>query len=167
MIHNDIVLLKHINDVATIHGDLDTLIIKKSLIIPVNKHHQHFGGVDADLLKELGNLHSPEYVLDSVMCYAELKVIVVKTIPETCINEFCKTHNVWTAFKKFQLIFLGPSYTKGCTRQLEDEPYSLKYMGEFKSKNFQICVAHHKKIFEEIENVKADGSAGIEFGMCV
>ncbi len=46
------------------------------------------------------------------MCYAEIKVIVVKTPAKACINKFCKTRNVCTTCKKLQLTSLGPVFSQ-------------------------------------------------------
>ncbi len=46
---------------------------------------------------------------------------VAKTPSKTCIKEFCKTHNVCTAFMKLKFTFLGPDFTQHLTCQLQDE----------------------------------------------
>ncbi len=98
------------------------------------------------------------------MCFVELKLIVEKTPAEICINEFCKTRNVRAAFKKLQTTFLGPTFTQRRARQLEEELRNTKYKGKFKQNNFQSYIAKHKKIFQQMENLKNDGYAGINPG---
>ncbi len=103
-------------------------MIKRCSIIPINEHVQYYNRTDTDVLKELGDFSSPEYVLDSANCYAELKVIVTRTPTKTCMNEFHKTCNVCAAFKKLKFTFIGPSFTQQCTVQFEDKcvPSSIR-----------------------------------------
>ncbi len=49
--HYDIVPLQHINNVGAIHGYPDAQMIKRYLIIPINKHLQYYSGVAADILE--------------------------------------------------------------------------------------------------------------------
>ncbi len=100
------------------------------------------------------------------MCYAELKLIVEKTLAEICINEFCKTRDVYAAFKKLQTMFLGPGFSQRCTGQLEEDFHNLKYKGKYKQSNFQSYVACHEKIYQQMQNLKNDGYAGINPGTC-
>lgn len=101
------------------------------------------------------------------MCYGELKLIIEKTPAEICTNEFCKTRNVRAAFKKFQIMFLGPGFTQRRAGQLEEELRNLKYKGEYKTSNFQTYVARHKKIYQQMQNLKNNGYAGIDPGTFV
>ncbi len=103
------------------------MMIEWCPIIPIKQHGIYANGVDTELLKDLCDLRSPEYLLDSAMCYAELKIITQNTPAETCINKFCKTRDVLAVCKKFRLTFLGPGFTQHCTGQLEEELCSLKY----------------------------------------
>ncbi len=98
------------------------------------------------------------------MCYAELKLIVDKTPAKICINKFCKTRNFCAAFKKLQTTFLGPSFTQSQARQLEEDLRTLRYKCEYKQNNFQSYVAYHNKIYQQMENLKNDGYAGIDPG---
>ncbi len=59
-------------------------MIKQCPIIPIKKHGIYFFGTDAKLLEDLHDLRSPEYVVNSTMCYTKLKIIVEKTPDETC-----------------------------------------------------------------------------------
>ncbi len=77
---------------------------------------------------------------------------------------YFKTCDVHTTFKKFQYTYLGLCFTQCCTGQLEEELFSLKYKGGFKTNNFQMYVAHLKKIFQQMENLKTVGYAGIDAG---
>ncbi len=86
---------------------------------------------------------------------------------ETCINEFLKTCNVCALYKKLRLTFLGLGCTHHCARQLEEELHSLKYKGEYKHSNFQIHIACHKKIYQQIQSLKTDGYIGINFGTSI
>ncbi len=132
--------------------------------IPIKQHGIYHGRMDAKLFKEMHVLHSPKYAVDSAMCLAELKLIVEKTPSEICINEFCKTRNALDAFKKLQTTFLGPSFTQHCAGQLEEKLQSAKYKSKYKHSNFQSYIAKHKKIFQQMENFKNDGYAGINPG---
>ncbi len=110
-------------------------MIKQCPIIWIKKHVIYIGRTNAKLLKDLHDLQSLEYVVDSAMCYAKLKIMVEKTAAETCINKLRKTRNVQAAFKKLQVTFLGPGFTQQCTRQLEEELCYLWYMGKPKHNN--------------------------------
>ncbi len=112
MLCPNIVPLEHKNQAIGLWSDPNKMMIKQCLIIPIDQHGVYFGGTDAELLKDLFDLGSPEYVVDSVMCYTKLKLIVKKTPAETCINEFSKSCNVHAAFKKLQVMFLGPGFTQ-------------------------------------------------------
>ncbi len=101
------------------------------------------------------------------MCYAKLKLIVDKTLAEICINEFCKTCNVCAVFKKLQTTFLGPGFTQRCAGQLEEDLRNLKYKGKYKQNHFQSYVARHEKIYQQMQNLKNNGYAGIDPGTCV
>ncbi len=50
---------------------------------------------------------------------------------------------------------------------LKEELSSLKYKGEFQSNNFQMYVACHKKIFQQIQNLQNNCYAGIDPGTCM
>ncbi len=91
------------------------------------------------------------------MCYAELKIIMQNTSAKTCIDEFCKTHNVCAAYRKLRLMFLGLGFTQRCTRQLEEELQTLKYKGEYKHSNFQSYIARHKKIYQQMLGLNTSG----------
>ncbi len=119
-------------------------------IIPIKQHGFYYNGTDTKLLKEMYNLRLAEYVVDSAMCYVELKLIVKKTPAKTCINKFCKTHDVHEAFTKLQTIFLGQGFTQRQAGQLEEELHALKYRGEHMHNNFQMYIACHKKIYQQI-----------------
>ncbi len=94
MICQHIVLLEHINNAVATSADQDKLTITRCPIIPIipiRDHHQYYSRIDTEVLVELEKQHSPTYLLDSSMCYAELKLIVQNTPAKTCINKFCKT----------------------------------------------------------------------------
>ncbi len=67
------------------------------------------------------DLQSPRYLLDSALCYAELKIITQHTSAETCINEFRKTRDFRAAYLKLTLMFLGPDFTQQHAGQLKEE----------------------------------------------
>ncbi len=113
------------------------------------------------------DLRSPKYVVDSAMCYSKLKLIVKMTPAETCINEFHKIHYVRAAYEKLQAKFLGPGFTEHQGGQLKEELRSLKYRGKHKHNNFQMYVTCHKKIYQQMENLKNDGYADINPGTCM
>jgi len=163
MLRRHIVPLIHKNEA---HGyyDADKMMIERCPIIPMEQHGIYANSVDAELLEDMNDLQSPEYLLDSAMCYAELKIITQNTPAETCINEFRKTCYFRAAYLKLKLTFLGPGFTQQRARQLEDELRTLKYKGEYKSNYFQLYIAQHEKIYQQMENLKADGYAGINFG---
>lgn len=48
--------------------------------LPLNDHLVLNHPVGRTLSKDFSYLHSPKYILDSVMCYAELKGIIAGTI---------------------------------------------------------------------------------------
>ncbi len=123
-------------------------MIERCPIIPIEQHGIYANGIDAELLKAMHDLQSPEYLLDLAMCYAKLKIITLNTSAETCINEFCKTHNFCTAYLKLKLTFLGPGFTQQCAGQLKQEFCTLKYKGEYKGNNFQTYIAQHEKIYQ-------------------
>ena len=139
-------------------------MIKQCPIIPIEQHGIYANGVDAELLKDMHGLRSPEYLLDSAMCYAELKLITQNTPAGTCINEFRKTRDFRAAYLKLKLTFLGPGFTQQRAGHLKEELQSLKYKGEFKTSNFQTYIAKHEKIYQQMQNLKDDGYAGIDFG---
>ena len=163
MLRKDIVPLIHKNE-AQGYYDANKTMIERCPIIPMEQHGIYANGVDAELLKDMTDLRSPEYLLDSAMCYAELKIITQNTPAETCINEFCKTRDFHAAYLKLKLTFLGPGFTQQRAGQLEDELRSLKYKGEYESNNFQTYIARHEKIFQQMQNLTADGYAGIDPG---
>ncbi len=164
MLRPHIVPLVHKNQTYGFFADPDKKMIERCPIIPIEQHGIYYGGTDAELLEEMHDLRSPEYAVDSAMCFAELKLIVEKTPAEICINEFRKTRDVRAAFKKLQTTFLGPSFTQRRAGQLEEELRNTKYKGEFKHSNFQSYVAKHEKIYQQMENLKNDGYAGIDPG---
>ncbi len=166
MLCQHIVPLKH-NNLAQGYYNTDRTMIKRCPIIPIEQHGIYANGVDAELLKGLHDVRSPKYLLDSVMCYAELKIITQNTSAKTCINMFCRTHNFCAAYKKLRLTFFGLGFTQRCARQLEDELQSLRYKGEYKHSNFQMYIACHEQIFQQMQNLKTDGYDEINFGTCV
>ncbi len=88
-----IVPLKHKNQAIGLWSNPDKMMIKWCPIIPIEQHGIYFGGTDAKLLKEMHDLQSRGYAIDSAMCYAELRIIVEKSPSETFIYEFCKTRD--------------------------------------------------------------------------
>ena len=164
MLRPHIVPLVHKNQTYGFFEDPDKKMIERCPIIPIEQHGIYHGGTDAELLEEMHDLRSPEYAVDSAMCYAELKLIVEKTPAEICINKFRKTRDVRAAFKKLQTTFLGPGFTQRRAGQLEEELRNLKYKGEYKTNNFQSYVARHEKIYQQMQNLKNDGYAGIDPG---
>ena len=163
MLRRHIVPLIHKNEA---HGyyDADKTMIERCPIIPIDQHGIYANGVDAELLEDMTDLRSAEYLLDSAMCYAELKIITQNTPAETCINEFRKTRDFRAAYLKLKLTFLGPGFTQRRAGQLEEELRTLKYKGEYKGNNFQTYIARHEKIYQQMQNLKAEGYAGIYFG---
>ncbi len=95
------------------------------------------------------------------MCYAKLKVIVEGIPAKISINKFCKTRNVSATYMKLKLTFLGPGCTQCCAGQLEDKLHCLKYKGKFKNNKFQMYIACHQKIFQQMHFIKANGYAWI------
>ncbi len=67
MIHKDIVSMWCINKVDACYGGPDAQMIKRCPIIPIDQHHQYYDDIDAEGLKDLDDLSSLKYVLDSVM----------------------------------------------------------------------------------------------------
>ncbi len=59
--------------------------------------------------------------------------------------------------------FLVQDISQICSRQLKDELRSFKYKGEYKHTNFQMYIAQHKKIYLQMQNLKTEGYAGINF----
>ncbi len=114
---------------SMLYLDPDTLVITRCPIIPAKEHHGYCEMIDTELLKDLDDLSSPEYILNSAMCYGELEVFVARTPSNTCINEFCNTCNVHVTFKKIPLTFLAPSLTQGHAQQLKDKLCSLENKG--------------------------------------
>ncbi len=98
------------------------------------------------------------------MCYTKLKIIMQDTSAETCTDKFCKTCNFCAVYKKLRLMCLGPGFTQHHAGQLKDELRSLKYKGEYKNNNFQTCIAQHERIYQQMQNLKTEGHAGINFG---
>ncbi len=82
------------------------MMINRCPIIPIEQHQVYYHRVNTKILEGLYNVRFPKYVLDLAMCYAKLKIIVEKTPAMTCINKFCKTREVCTAFKKHRILFL-------------------------------------------------------------
>ncbi len=107
------VIIVHRN-IAQGYYNADRMMIEQCPIIPSKQHGIYANGVEAELLEDLHDLRSPKYLLDSAMCYAELKIIMQNTSAETCINKFHKICNVCAAYKKLRLMFLGPSFTQRC-----------------------------------------------------
>ncbi len=140
MLCQHIIPIKHKN-VAQGYYNADKTMIERCPIIPMDQHCIDANGVDAELLEDMTNLRSAEYLLDSAMCYAELKIITQNTPAETCINEFRKTRNFCAAYLKLKLTFLGPGFTQRLAGQLEEELRALTYKGEYKSTNFQTYIA--------------------------
>ncbi len=64
-------------------------------------------------------------------------------------------------------MFLGPSFIQQHVGQLKDELHSLKYKGEFKTNNFWIYVTCHEKIYQQINNLNADGYPSIDNNTCI
>ncbi len=92
------------NEAIRYWSNPDKTMIKRSS----SKQHQvYYNGVGAELLEGLHDVRSPKHVLDLAMCYGELKIIVDKTPAKTCINRFCKTHNICPTYRKLQYTFLG------------------------------------------------------------
>ncbi len=60
-------------------------------VIPIEQHPIYYYGANDKLLKDMPDLRSPKYALDSAMCYAKLKIIVEKTPTKTCIIKFRKS----------------------------------------------------------------------------
>ncbi len=161
MLCTNIIPLVHKNQVIGLWADPDKKMIEWCLIIPIEQHHIYYHGVNAEILEKLSDHRSPKFIIDSAMSYADLRIIVEKTPAEIFIKKFHKTGNICTAFNKLQLTFLGPGFTQHHAGQLEEEIRSLKYKGEFKYNNFQMYVAGHKKIFQQLQNLNNDGYAGI------
>ncbi len=164
MLRHHIVPLVHKNLAYGSFNDPDKKMIERCPIIPIEQHGIYHNGMDAKLLEEMHDLHSPEYAVDSAMCYAELKLIIDKTPAEICINKFHKTCNVSAAFKKLQTTFFGPGFTQHCAGQLEEDLHTLRYKGKYKQNNFQSFVTCHEKIYQQMQNLKNDGYAGIDPG---
>ncbi len=95
MLCQHIVHLVHKN-LAYEYSDSDTKMIEQCPIIPIKKHDLYASRVDTKLLEDLYDLRSPAYLLDSVMCYVELKIIMQCTTAKTCIDKFWKTHMLRT-----------------------------------------------------------------------
>ncbi len=53
----------HINVINAFFTDPDSLMIAQCLMIPIDKYHHYYGGVDAELLVELDDFHSPNMSL--------------------------------------------------------------------------------------------------------
>ncbi len=68
------------------------------------------------------------------------------------------------SFHCWYRFLLGPGFTQHQARQLEKELHSLGYKGKHKHKNFQMYVAHHEKIYWQMQNLKNDGYARIDPG---
>ncbi len=166
MLRQHIIPLMHKN-VAQGYYNADKIMIEQCHIIPIEQHGIYANGNDAALLNHLHDLRFPEYLLDSAMCYAELKIIRKNTSSETCINKFHKICNVCSANKTLRLTFLGPRFTQHHARQLKEELHALKYKGKYKHSNFQTYIACHKKIYQKMQSLKTNGYTGIDFGTCV
>ncbi len=63
-------------------------MIEQFHIIPIEQHCIYYHGVDTELLKEMHEHRSPQFIVDSAMCYAKL---IEKTPANICINKFCNT----------------------------------------------------------------------------
>ncbi len=118
-------------------------------------------------LRTCMTLDPPKYLLDSAMCYAKLKIIMQNTSTETCLNKLCKTRNVRAVYKKLRLTFLGMGFNQHHAGQLEEELRALKYKGEYKHSNFQMYTSQHEKIYQQMQSLKTDSYAGINFGIRV
>ncbi len=77
----------------------------------------------------MSDLQSPDFVLDSAVCYAALKIIIEGTLAKTRINKFCKSRDVFAVYRKLKFTYLSPGLTKRHVGQLEDKLCSLKYKG--------------------------------------
>ncbi len=95
-------------------------MIELSPIIPIKQHGIYANRLDVKLLKDMHDLRSPKYLLNSAKYHAELKIIMQNTSAETCINEFCKTCNFFFAYKKLRLTSLGQGFTQCHAGQLND-----------------------------------------------
>ncbi len=118
------------------------MTIERCPITPIRQCPVSYNRVYAELLEELSdyNLQSPEFVLDLAVCYAKVKIISERTPAKTCINEFCKTHNIHAEYRKLQFTFLGPGFTQHCSGKLEDKLCSLKYW-----ENLRATLSRHMK----------------------
>ncbi len=87
-------------------------------------------------MSPLRNLNFLKYMFDTTMYFTELEIIVIKTIAENFVNEFCKNHSIHMAARKLESMFLVPGITQGWTRQLNAKLRSLKYKGVLKGSNF-------------------------------
>ncbi len=159
-----IVPLVHKNQATGLWRHPDKTMIERCPIIPIEQHGIYYGGTDSKPLEEMHDLQSPKYAVDSAMCYAKLKLIVEKIPAEISINKVCKTCNVCAAFKKLQTTFLGPGFTQHSASQLKDNLRNLWYKGGYKHIYFQSYVAKHKKIYQQMQNLKNYGYAGIDPG---
>ncbi len=65
-------------------------------------------------------------------------------------------------FKKLQFTFLGPGFIQRCAGQLEDELCSLKYMEDSRTATSRPTLLVAEKIFQQIQNLKANGYTGID-----
>ncbi len=120
MLHQHIVSLVHKN-LAYGYSNSDKTMIERCPIIPIKQHVIYANRVGTELLEDMYDLRSPKYLLDSAMSYAKLKIIMQNTSTKTCIDKFCKTHDVNAVYKKLRLKFLGPGFIERHAGQLEDE----------------------------------------------
>ncbi len=107
----------------------------------------YYNGVDVNVLKELADLQSLEYVLDLYVCYTELKIIVEKTPAETCIDKFCTTHvtALHTGNSKLHfLVWVSPNATTGSFRR-SFVPSSRR--GDSRVTTFQCTMPATRKYF--------------------
>ncbi len=62
--HNDSLVHKNL---AQGYYNGDKMMIKQCPMIPIEQHGIYANGIDAELLKDMHDLRSPEYLLDSAM----------------------------------------------------------------------------------------------------
>ncbi len=95
MFYPDIVPFENKNQAIELWSNPDKMMIMWCPIIPIKQNGIYFGGTDAKLVEKMYDLRSPKYVVDSAMCYVELKLTVENPPAETCINKFHKTCDVF------------------------------------------------------------------------
>ncbi len=107
LLQKDIVPFVQRNKVFGFWGNPDKRMIERCPIIPIKQHPVYFNGVNAGLLKDISDLCSANYALDSAMCCAELKIIVKKTLAKTCINVLQDPQCPCCVKRNFSISFLA------------------------------------------------------------